>query len=48
MKAFRFPPELWEAFARVVPERERSKTIRGYMEREIKRRGRVDGNGTID
>ncbi len=48
MKAFRFPPELWEAFARVVPERERSKTIRGYMEREIKRRGRVDGNGATD
>ena len=43
MKAFRFPPELWAAFSRVVPERERSKTIRAYMEREVRKRGRADG-----
>jgi hypothetical protein len=42
LKAFKFPPELWEAFTRVVPRNERSATIRGYVEREIQRRKRRD------
>ena len=40
-RAFRFPPELWGAFARAVPDRQRSKTIRGYMEKEIQKRRRL-------
>jgi hypothetical protein len=41
LKAFKFPPDLWEAFAQAVPASERSKTIRGYMEREIAKRARA-------
>jgi type II secretory pathway component PulL len=48
LKAFKFPPELWEAFARIVPENERSKTIRGYMEKEIRKKGRAAGEGSTD
>jgi hypothetical protein len=40
LKAFKFPPELWEAFARLVPLSKRSATIRGYMEKEISRHAR--------
>ena len=43
LKAFRFPPDLWEAFTRVVPKNKRSEIIRGYMEKEIARRTRADG-----
>jgi hypothetical protein len=38
LKAFKFPPDLWEAFAAVVPEQERSERIRVYMRREIGKR----------
>jgi len=38
LKAFKFPPELWEAFCAVVPDKKRSATIRGYMEREVRKR----------
>jgi len=38
LKAFKFPPELWEGFSSVVPRTEWSATIRKYMEREIQRR----------
>jgi hypothetical protein len=38
LKAFKFPPDLWEAFCAAVPEKERSATIRSYMQREIRRR----------
>lgn len=37
LKAFKFPPDLWEAFCAVVPEKERSATIRSYMQREIRK-----------
>jgi hypothetical protein len=40
LRAFRFPPGLWEVFSELVPEKERSETIRRYMEREIKKRAR--------
>jgi hypothetical protein len=41
LKTFKFPPDLWEAFCAVVPEKERSATIREYVQREIrKRKGR--------
>ncbi len=39
-KGFKFPPDLWEEFASVVPDRERSERIRSYMRREIERRKR--------
>ena len=38
LKAFKFPPELWEAFSAAVPMRERSETIRGYMVAEVAKR----------
>lgn len=38
MKAFKFPPALWEAFASIVPTKERSATLRAYMQREIEKR----------
>ena len=41
LRAFKFPPELWEAFAQAVPVSERSETIRGYMEKEIRKRVRT-------
>jgi hypothetical protein len=37
-KGFKFPPTLWEEFSAVVPTSERSKTIRGYLEKEIQKR----------
>ena len=37
LKAFKFPPDLWEAFCAAVPEKERSARIRSYMEREIRK-----------
>lgn len=43
LKAFKFPPDLWEEFASVVPVQERSKRIRAYMCREIARRKRKGG-----
>lgn len=45
LKAFRFPPALWEAFSKAVPRNERSKMIREYMEKEIRRRG-ANGAGS--
>lgn len=38
LRTFKLPPDLWERFVSVVPDRERSATIREYMEREIKKR----------
>jgi hypothetical protein len=38
LKAFKFPPDLWEAFCAVVPVKERSATIREYVQREIRKR----------
>jgi hypothetical protein len=38
LKAFKFPPDLWEAFAALVPASERSERIRTYMRREIGKR----------
>jgi hypothetical protein len=38
LKAFKFPPDLWEEFSAVVPRKEWSATIRGYMQREIRKR----------
>jgi hypothetical protein len=38
LKAFKFPPALWQGFIAVVPERERSATIRRYVEREVRKR----------
>jgi len=35
LKAFKFPPELWEQFAAVVPDKERSQRIREYVAKEI-------------
>ena len=43
MKAFRFPPELWAAFSRVVPGARAVQDDPGYMEREVRKRGRADG-----
>lgn len=40
LKAFKFPPEMWEEFASLVPSKERSATLRDYVKREIKRRKR--------
>ena len=41
LKAFKFPPDLWDEFASVVPIQERSEKIRAYMRREIgKRKGK--------
>lgn len=40
LKPFKFPPDLWKEFCAVVPEKERSATIRGYMQREIRKRKR--------
>ncbi len=40
LKAFRFPPDLWEAFSKAVPKSERSERIRKYMEREVHKKGR--------
>jgi hypothetical protein len=37
LRTFRFPPSLWEEFAAVVPAQERSKRIRDYMAREIRK-----------
>lgn len=41
LKSFRFPPDLWNNFSSLVPEKERSATIRGYIEKEIRRRAKV-------
>jgi hypothetical protein len=41
LRTFRFPPDLWESFSSLVPEKERSATIRRYLEMEIKRRAKV-------
>ena len=38
LKAFKFPPELWEAFSSAVPRSEWSATIRRYVELEVRRR----------
>jgi hypothetical protein len=38
LKTFKFPPDLWEAFCAIVPEKKRSATLREYMQREIKKR----------
>ena len=38
LKAFKFPPELWEAFSKAVPASERSEAIRAYMAAEIAKR----------
>jgi hypothetical protein len=38
LRTFKFPPDLWEAFCAVVPAKERSATIREYMQRELKKR----------
>ncbi len=38
LKAFKFPPDLWKAFCAVVPPKERSAAIRGYVQREIRKR----------
>lgn len=38
LKAFKFPPDLWEAFSAVVPASERSATIRRYVELEVRKR----------
>lgn len=43
LKAFKFPPGLWEAFRAVVPRSERSATIRRYVELEVQRRRRKGG-----
>jgi hypothetical protein len=40
LKTFRFPPDLWEEFAAVVPEKERSERLRLYMRKEIAKRKR--------
>jgi hypothetical protein len=40
LKAFKFPPDLWEQFAAVVPDKERSATIRSCVKKEIQRRMR--------
>jgi hypothetical protein len=37
-RGFRFPPDLWEEFCAVVPDKERSAKIRSYMEKEIRKR----------
>jgi hypothetical protein len=42
LKTFRFPPQLWEAFAKTVPRSEWSQTIRGYMEKEIAKREKAE------
>jgi hypothetical protein len=46
LKAFKFPPELWEAFTQVVPASERSERIRSYVEREVKIAKRATHNAT--
>jgi hypothetical protein len=38
LKTFKFPPDLWEAFAAIVPEKERAERIRVYMRRELAKR----------
>jgi hypothetical protein len=38
LKSFKFPRELWEAFTQAVPSGERAETIRGYMEKEIRKK----------
>jgi hypothetical protein len=43
LRTFKFPPDLWEAFAAAVPEHERSERIRSYMRREVASRKRVSG-----
>ena len=40
LRTFKFPPDLWEAFAAVVPDKERSERIREYMRREIAKHNR--------
>jgi hypothetical protein len=40
LKAFKFPPDLWDAFSALVPEKERSERLRDYMRREIRRHRR--------
>ena len=42
LKAFKFPPQLWEEFIRIVPKNERSEMIRQYVQKEIRRRKRRD------
>ena len=38
LKAFKFPPDLWQAFCGLVPKSEWSLTIRRYVEKEIQKR----------
>ncbi len=38
LKAFKFPPDLWEKFVAVVPSSERSATIRECVEKLIARK----------
>jgi hypothetical protein len=45
LKAFKFPPDLWEAFAAIVPASERSQRIRDYMGREISEHRDRQGGG---
>ena len=40
LKAFKFPPDLWQDFSNMVPKTEWSATIRRYMEREVQKRKR--------
>jgi len=42
LKAFKFPPDLWQAFTDAVPSSERSATIRRYVEQEVKKRQRAN------
>jgi len=37
-RGFTLPPELWVAFCALVPAKERSATIRGYVEKEVRKR----------
>lgn len=45
LKAFKFPPNLWEAFCAIVPDKERSATIRSYMEKEIRKQKNREKQG---
>jgi hypothetical protein len=35
LKSFTFPPDLWEAFAAIVPGKERSEKLSEYMRKEV-------------
>lgn len=41
LKAFKFPPDLWQAFSAVVPAKERSATIRRYVEQEVRKQQKL-------